>query len=190
MNDDSGKSSDEEEDMHRETTRIAIATRCENEELKKRIEELQRQIDMATTASATSSTGTGSNEDNENSGTVGMRELPDAKKQLVATFVKNMGWKICKFVPNDSIFTNSKTLLPQLLVHCHITSAREKQMYEEEAKRVFRDDTNQRRHNVKVMLKKKYKSKCMKTNQQHSSQVMSLSQSLPSALVQRFLVRK
>lgn len=154
--DDSEDDDDSEEMTMRD---MALFKDRENKELRKQIEELTRQVDMAAAASSSTSA---TSDAYEQSQSVGLQELPDAKQKMVAAFVKNQAWKLVKFVPTNNLFTTSKTLLPQLLLNCHITTEREKHMYTEEAKRVFKDETNMRRHNVKLAIKKKFKSKCFR----------------------------
>ena len=164
LQDDSDKS-DEEEEPNTATLATSVARR-ENIELKKRIEELQRHVAMVSAASGSSiSSVTTTGEETETGSVTGM-QLPDGKRRLVKNFVKEVGWKMVKFVPDeDKIFKISKTLLPQLLNYCHINTPKDKHMYEKSAKKAFTEDTNEKRSNVKTQLMNKYKSKIWDTTE-------------------------
>jgi hypothetical protein len=134
-------------------------------ELKKRIEELQRKVEMVSAASGSSISSVTTNGEETETGSVTGMELPEGKRQLVRTFVREVAWKMVKFVPDeDKVFEISKELLPQLLKYCHINTLKEKLMYEKSAKKAFTEFTNEKRSNVKTALMNKYKSKIFGSN--------------------------
>jgi hypothetical protein len=124
-----GSDSSEEDEVEETQPESTLAT--VNVELKKRIEELKRKVEMVSAASGSSiSSVTTFGEETETGSVAGM-QLPEGKRQLVRTFVREVAWKMVKFVPDDDkVFEISKSLLSQLLKYCHITTLKDKLLYE------------------------------------------------------------
>jgi hypothetical protein len=163
LQDDSDKSDEEEEPNT--ATMLTSDARRENIELKKRIEELQRHVAMVSAASGSSISSVTTTGEETETGSVAAMQLPEGKRQLVRTFVREVAWKMVKFVPDeDKVFEISKELLPQLLKYCHINTLKDKLLYEKTAKKAFTEFTNEKRSNVKTALMNKYKSKIFGCN--------------------------
>ena len=84
------------------------------------------------------------------------QELTRTQKSSLNLFLNCYGWTLVKFVPNEWLYINAPTLLPQLFKYCGIASHAQQKMYTDQVKKVFKDLVNQKRNYVKNLVHKKY----------------------------------
>jgi hypothetical protein len=120
-----GGDSSEEDEVKETQPESTLAT--VNLELQKQIEELKHKVEVVSAASGSSISSVTTTSNETETGSVAGMELPEGKRQLVRTFVREVAWKMVKFVPDDDkVFEISKELLPQLLKYCpHITTLKD-----------------------------------------------------------------
>ena len=81
--------------------------------------------------------------------------LPPAQRRLVHSFVITRAFVKVKFNTGENLYRNCPTLLTAMYKHVGIEKEQEK--YGSDCKKVFARETNQKRHNIKVVVGTKYK---------------------------------
>lgn len=147
--------SDKEGASKRPKTTTADLYKRQNQELRDQLEVLKQKVTATATSSSSGTSGT-----SDTPGVIG-KELTRAKQHFVHSFVSQHGWSKVKFIPHDDsvVYTKCPTLLPALLFHCQIVSESDKAKFTTMAKRLFKQEINQRRHNLIHPIRDKYKSK-------------------------------
>ena len=134
---------------------------------KKKMLDLQEQVKVLqqkNTHTTSSSSGTSGASDNGMvaTGAVVGKELTKEKQKKVHSFMNDLGWARVKFMPHDDevVYKGCPTLLPALLKFCHIETELDKAKYTTMAKKLFKYEINQKRHNLVHPIRDKYRSEC------------------------------